>query len=357
MRKIVLWIAVIAAIIFVMVSITELENIAAAMSKGNWLFILLALGLQIICLINNSLTYRSLYRLVGLEESWHQLLLLSTASTFVNMIAPSGGLVGVAVFVDAARQRNMSTARVMVVGILYAIYEYVSLLCMVALGFVALIRRHNITNGEIVAAFILLAITLVLSLILYIGYRSQKQLGELMFKVANLVNRWMYRFLHRDLIPAEKAHNLSKEIGEGVAALRGTTHKLHWPLIFSLINKLLLTGVLTSIFLSLKVPFSLGTVVAGYSIAQLFFYVTPTPAGVGFVEGLFPLTLKALNVPLTMAVLITLIYRGITLWFSFGVGFYSFRRLHQTYLTKEPQENDRSESRTASDPTHPDGRQ
>ncbi len=350
MRKIILWIAVIAAIIFIVVSITELERIAAAMSRGNWLFILLALALQITCLINNSLTYRSLYRLVGLDESWRQLWLLSTASTFVNMIAPSGGLVGVAVFMDAAKQRNQPTARVMVAGILFAIYEYISLLCVVVLGFVALIRRHNITHSEIAAAFILLLITLVLSAILYIGYRSQKQLGDLMFKMASLANRLTGRFIHRELIQAEKAHSLAKEIGEGIAALRGTTRELYWPLIFALNNKLLLIGVLTSIFLSLKVPFSLGTVVAGYGIAQLFFYVTPSPAGIGFVEGLFPLTLNALNVPFSMAVLITLIYRGITLWFSFGVGFYSFRRLQHTSL-KDISTNDRSE---AGNPTNTD---
>ncbi|MBP9041725.1 MAG: flippase-like domain-containing protein, partial [Anaerolineaceae bacterium] len=101
---------------------------------------------------------------------------------------------------------------------------------------------------------------------------------------------------------------------------------------------------------SLKVPFSLGTVVAGYGIAQLFFYVTPSPAGIGFVEGLFPLTLNALNVPFSMAVLITLIYRGITLWFSFGVGFYSFRRLHRTSV-ENITANDRSET---GNPTNPD---
>ncbi len=350
MRKIVLWIAVIAAILFIVVSITELERIAAAMSRGNWLFILLAFGLQVVCLINNSLTYQSLYRLVGLNETWRRLWLLSTASTFINMIAPSGGLVGVAVFMDAAKQRNQPTARVMVVGILYAIYEYISLLCVVALGFVALIRRHNITNGEIVSAFILLLLTLVLSLILYIGYRSQKQLGDLMYKMASLANRLTVRLIHRDLIQAEKAHSLAKDIGEGIAALRGTSRELYWPLIFALNNKLLLIGVLTSIFLSLKVPFSLGTVVAGYGIAQLFFYVTPSPAGIGFVEGLFPLTLNALNVPFSMAVLITLIYRGITLWFSFGVGFYSFRRLHRTSV-ENITANDRSET---GNPTNPD---
>lgn len=336
MRKIVFWIAVIAAVIFIIVSITELESILNAMRKGNWLFLLLALALQCVCLINNTYTYRSLYRLVGLDETLHNLFLLSTASTFVNMIAPSGGLVGVAVFMDAAKKRKLSSARVMVVGILYAIYEYISLLCVVALGFITLLRRHNISTGEIIAAAWLFLITIVLSLVLYIGNRSSKQLGELMFTLARWINRLLHRFYHRDVIQAEEAHRLAEEISEGVAALQETKHILHWPLLFSLINKMLLIGVLAAIFLSLNVPFSLGTVVAGFGIAQLFFYVTPTPAGVGFVEGIFPLTLKALNVPFSMAVLITLIYRGITLWFSFGIGFATFRRLQRTDRKPEP---------------------
>lgn len=335
MRKLVVWIAAIAAVVFVIVSITELENILSAMRKGNWLFLLLAFLLQIICLINNTYTYRSLYHLVGLEESLRNLFMMSTASTFVNMVAPSGGLVGVTVFIDTARRRNLSTARVMVVGILYGIYEYISLLCVVVLGFVALIRRHNLAAGEIVAAVWLLLLTVLLVMILYIGYHSAKRLGELMSRVANWINRLLYRFFHRNVINPEDAHNLAIEIGEGVAALRETKHILHWPLFFAMCNKVLLIGLLTSILLSLRVPFSLGTVVAGYGLAQLFFYVTPTPAGIGFVEGIFPVILNALLIPFPTAVLVTLIYRGITVWLSFGLGFVTFRRLQKTELKPE----------------------
>lgn len=329
LRKVLVWIAAAFAVVFVIVSITEIENIIAAMRKGNWLFVLLALLLQVICLLNNAYTYRTLYRLVGLEATWRNLFLLSTASTFINLIAPSGGIGGMAVFIDSAKQRNISSAKVIVIGILYAIYEYISLLCVVALGFVALIRRHDLTTSEIIAAFVLLVITIVFTLILYIGYRSTAQLGNLMFSLSTWINRLVYRFFHRDVINAENAHTLAAEIGEGVNALRGKNRHLLKPLLFALSNKALLIGVLTAIFLSLRVPFSLGTIVAGYGMAQLFFYVTPTPAGVGFVEGIFPLTLKALNVPFSKALLITLIYRGITLWFAFGVGFFSFRKLQR----------------------------
>ena len=340
MRKIVMWIAILMAVIFVIVSITEIENILAAMRKGNWLFLLLAIALEVICLVNNSFTYRTLYRLVGLNETLKQLFLLSTASTFVNLIAPSGGLVGVTVFMDSAKKKNLSPARVMVVGILYGIYEYVSLLFIVALGFVALIRRHNLSTGEIIAAVWLLAITIILSLILYIGYRSTKRLGDLMFRFATWINRVLFRLFHRDLIKAEGAHTLAAEIAEGVAALQTSKNKLIFPLIFAMLNKFLLIGVLTSIFISLRVPFSLGTIVVGYGLAQLFFYVTPTPAGVGFVEGVFPVVLNALLIPFPTAVLITLIYRGITLWFQFGIGFFAFRKLQRTNaaMTSTPTE-------------------
>jgi glycosyltransferase 2 family protein len=49
--------------------------------------------------------------------------------------------------------------------------------------------------------------------------------------------------------------------------------------------------VLVCAFLSFKVQFSTGTIVAGFSMAYLFLIVSPTPSGIGIVEGLMPLAL------------------------------------------------------------------
>ena len=335
-RKAFVWIVVIMAVAFVIVSITEIEDILTAVRSGNIAFLLLAVALELVCLLNNAMNYRTLYHLVGLEESLRQIFLISTSSTFINMIAPSGGFGGMVVFMDSAKQRNYSPAKVVVVVILYMIYEYVSLLGVVALGFVALIQRQNLTTGQIIAAGVLMLFIILFSLLLYLGSHSSKQFGELLFKGANWINRLMYRFFHRDLIQAEQAHKLAADIEEGVMALRGKKSGLLAPLLYALCNKALLIGVLTSVFLSLQVPFSTGTIVAGYSIAQLIFYITPSPAGIGFVGGIFPITLNALLVPFAKAVLITLIYRGITLWFSFAIGFFSFQKLQRENANASP---------------------
>lgn len=340
-RKALVWIALAMAVAFIAISISELENIGHALQRGNWLFLILALGLEILVLANNAETYRSLFLLVGIKESWRHLFFLSTAFTFVNLIAPSGGVGGVAVFMDSAKQRGQSPARAMVVGILYAIYEYISLLFIVFLGFVILFRRNVIADGmsggEITAALLLLGATFGFGMILYVGYKSAERLGNLLSRIARLVNRLLFRFTHKEVWSPENARTLAMEIGEGVSTIRESKGRLIRPLVFAMANKLILIALLTSVFMALNVPFSTGTVVAGYGFCQLFFYVSPTPAGVGVVETLFPVILKMLSVPLSSGLLITLIYRGLTVWLSFGIGFWSFRKLQSEY-TKPKQE-------------------
>jgi uncharacterized protein (TIRG00374 family) len=105
------------------------------------------------------------------------------------------------------------------------------------------------------------------------------------------------------------------------------SHTLVIPFLYALLSKALLMGVLLAVFLAFQVPFSPGTIIAGFAIAYLFLIVSPTPAGVGIIEGVMPLTLSSLHVPWSQAVVITLAYRGITFWIPLGLGALAFRML------------------------------
>ncbi|MCX6055432.1 MAG: lysylphosphatidylglycerol synthase transmembrane domain-containing protein [Chloroflexi bacterium] len=327
MRRIILLIVILLAICYIVVSFTQIQSILDTLSKGNLPFLLIAILFECLCLFNNSVTYASLYRLVGLKEERWQLFLMSTAMTFVNMVTPTAGVGGMAVFLDSARQRKLSTAKVLVVGILYALYEYTTLFFMVLLAFVVLLRRNDLNGGELTAAGILLLIMLIEGAVLYLGYRSSAHLGKILFTLAKWINHLMYRFFHRDLVAPENAFKFSGEIADGVKALQINPKKLVWPFLFSLNNKAILLCVLAFTFLALDTPYSIGTIVGGFSIGQLFYYVSPTPGGVGVVEGVYPIVLSSLRVPLSKALLITLSYRAVTLWFPLLIGFFSFRIL------------------------------
>ena len=81
--------------------------------------------------------------------------------------------------------------------------------------------------------------------------------------------------------------------------------------------------------MAFQVPFSAGTIIGGFAIAYLFLIVSPTPAGVGIIEGVMPLALSSLRVPWSEAVVVTLAYRGITFWLPLAVGAIAFRALQR----------------------------
>lgn len=320
MKKVLQVIIAILAVVYVVVSFTQIEQIATALQKGNWPFLVLAFLVEGGVLVNTAYTYRAVYRLMGAEESVRQLFKIGTASTFVNIIAPSGGLGGMAYFIASSNREKISSARIMVIGILFVIYEYVSLLFVVVLGFIALIRRNDLNPGEVTAAVLLLLSAVAFTGLLFLANKSAERLGGMLAGVFKGINRLLHRLFHRDLLDPEKARGFALEIGEGISAMHSNRKNLLMPLVLSLVNKGLLITVLMFIFLALDVRFSMGSLVGGYSIGQLFYYVSPTPGGVGVVESIFPVALNLLRVPFTKAVLVTLMYRGVTFWFPFLVG-------------------------------------
>ena len=217
MRKIIIALIALLSIAFVYFSLTELQNIVSVLRESKFAFLLLAILVEIICLFNTAATFDAIYNLVGLTEKYSRMFLMTTAANFVSMVAPSGGFGGIAILVDEARQRNISAGRVMVVGALYLIYEYASLLLILVLGFIILIQRGSLNTGELIAAGLLLTLALTLGAILFLAYRSPEQLGKLLAKLSVLANRMLRPFLQRDVLKIENAYHFSNEIAEGVS--------------------------------------------------------------------------------------------------------------------------------------------
>jgi uncharacterized protein (TIRG00374 family) len=327
MRKFIVALVLLLAVVFIFLRLSELQNIAETLQKSNWVFLSIALLFECLWLYNLTTTFGALYHLVELKEGRLQLFLMTTAANFVNVITTTAGIGGMAVFLDSAKRRNLSTGGVMVVGALYVLYDYAALLCLLALGFIILIRRNSLQTSELVASAILLVLVFNMAALLYLGYKSAEQLGKVLAWLSRLVNRLVRPFIHRDFLKEENAHLFAREVAEGILLIRGKRKELVWPFLFSLNNKALLVCVMVFTFLTVGTPFTVGSVVGGVSIASLFLIVSPTPSGVGIVEGILPFALNMFRVPWGDAVLITLIYRVVTFWFPLLVGVVTFRFL------------------------------
>jgi uncharacterized protein (TIRG00374 family) len=199
---------------------------------------------------------------------------------------------------------------------------------------IVLIRHNDLGAGEIIAALLLLAIASVLTFLLYLGYRSAEALGNTLAKMARFINRIVKPIIHREYLSEARAHYFASELSEGLHNLREKPRALIQPFLLSLASKVLLMAILICSFLSFAVPFTVGIIVGGFAIAYLFLIVSPTPSGIGIVEGIMAFALVSLHVNISHAVIITLAYRAVTFWLPLAVGAIAFRYLQVKTVKK-----------------------
>lgn len=336
MPKFLILLILFLGVVLVISSFAELEQTVETLKKGNFWYILLAFLIQIGWFFLVGITYRSLYRLLGMRESILNLTQVAAAATFVNVVMPTAGVGGIAIFVNAARKDGHSTGKVTLAAALFVLFDYAAFLAVLALGWIVLIRRNDLNAGEITASLILLVIALILAFTLYLGFRSAEAMGAFLARLARLVNAVLRPVIRRDYLREERAYEFAREMADGLASLPNRPRGLLKPLFLAFLGKGLLICVLLCAFLAFQVAFSAGTIIGGFAMGYLFMIVSPTPSGIGIVEGALPLALRSLRVAWSQAVVITIVYRAMTFWVPLGVGALAFRSLRLEKTEREP---------------------
>ncbi|OGO11286.1 MAG: hypothetical protein A2Y53_03400 [Chloroflexi bacterium RBG_16_47_49] len=329
MRNFIIALALFLGFIFVVAKLSELQSIAETLQRGMWWFIGLALIVESLWVLNCGASFRAIYHAMGIEEQFQTLSLIVLAANFANVVAPSGGVSGLAIFMSEARRRNYSTARVAVAGVLFLLFDYLGLISILLVGLVILIRRNDLTLVVIIASAALIGLAMLFAFLLNLGMQSAMALGNALATIARFVNRIVRPFIHREYLSELRAHEFAHDAAEGLINMRSQPKSMLMPLFLAFTNKVSLLIILTLVFLAFKIPISIGTIIACFSIGSLFVIISPTPAGIGVVEGALTLALTSMYISLEDAAVITLSYRGITFWIPLLCGMISLRVLER----------------------------
>ncbi len=327
MPKLLVIIIALLAIALVLFSFSELEEITQTLQGAHPWFLALAAAVLAVWFFVLGWIFQSIYGALGLKESRRRMTLLAQASMFLNIVTPSAGVGGLAVFLADARTRGHAPGKVTVAGALYLLLDEAAFLCVLAVGIGVLFRRGHLGGGEVGASLILLAVACVLASILYLAYRSPVALGSALAAVARFLNRLVHPFVRREWLSEARAHEFADEVSSGLGSLPKKPLSLLPPFLLSLANKVLLMAILIISFLAFDLTFTAGTIVGGFSMAYLFLIVSPTPSGIGVVEGIMPIALHTLGIDIAQAVIVTLTYRGFTFWLPLAVGAVALRFL------------------------------
>lgn len=328
MRRLIIAVIIMIGIMFILTRLAEIEDIVHTLKRGDWRFLGLAALVEMIWIVNIGTSFKVIYRILGVEEKLGRLILLATAANFINIVAPSAGIGGVAVFISEARSREYSAGRVTVASTLFVLFDYIGFLFILALGFVVLIRRDRVTTPEITASIIIVVIALAIVTMLILGARSEQLLGAILSRIAMTINKIVKPFRSKhssEYLSPQRAHTFAHEIAEGVKEIKRSSKDLIFPVLLAINSKVLMILLLFFVFLAFSVPVSIGTLIAGFCVSFLFMIVSPTPSGIGFVEGFLTLALSSFYIPLGTAAVLTLAYRGFTFWLPLLIGMVTIR--------------------------------
>jgi glycosyltransferase 2 family protein len=329
MRKFLVALVLFIGVLFIMARFSEVQAIVETLQRGDWRFLILALGMVGLWLLAIASSYCAVYSALDLNETLKRMLPMASASLFLNIVAPSAGMSGMAIFIAEARRMKYSTGRAAVAGAVVLLLDYTAFLSVLALGLVVLFRRNTLDAGEIIPSAIMLTISMVVATLIYLGMRSEKSLGKALAWMARGVNRILEPFLKRKYLSEQRAYEFAAGAAEGIHILLETPKTMILPVGLALVKQALLITILWCSLRAFQVSFSPGTLIAGFSIGYLFLIVSPTPAGLGFVEGALSLALSSMYIPFSEAAIVTLAYRGFTFWIPLFAGMISFRALER----------------------------
>ena len=318
MRNFIIAVGLLLGVVFIASHFAEVERIAVILQRGDWRFILLAGLLLLVWLVNMAGSYKTIFSILNLDESFYRLLILTTAANFINVVAPSGGIGGMAIFIAEARRKGKTGARAMVAGALFVIFDYLGFFLFLGLGLIVLFRRNILTGAEITASVILFLMWAGMSVLVYLGFKSEKALSNTLAWLARTGNRLLKPFRQHEKFSAARARSIAHDAVGGLNELRNRPLELIYPFLLAMLIFLFL-------FKAYQVPASIGTLVAGTALAYLFEIVSPTPYGIGIVEGILTLAFRSMYIPLSEALVITMAYRGVTFWLPLFLGAIAFR--------------------------------
>lgn len=320
MRKYLYGLLILLTIYYVSTHFEELKQVLEVFGEGDGLWLWAAIGVQFVWMVNIAAAFQACYAVMEVKVRLVRLVILTSAAIFVNVVVPTYGVGTVAVLVTDGYRRGRPGGKVWTAVFLYTLFDYLGFMVVLLPAMIILEQLGAMNIVFITAGIFAAAVALVLIAMALLGIWSEMKLVGAVSTVVSLLNKFLNRFLRRELINPQRAKTFAREISEGMVLIRRSPKDLLAPAALALSRKALMIVILYMVSRAFHYPLPLGTLIATFGISYLFSVASLTPSGVGIVEGAMVVTLVALNVPLPTAVAIALGYRGITLWLRLAYG-------------------------------------
>lgn len=282
----------------------ELIMVRNILWQGKWGYSILALALQLIFYALQAAMYRRILS-SWMPIDFKKIYRITLASNSLNKLLPSGGISGLGLFISEAKERGIDTSLSLVANALFYSLDYLAFLLIVWWGLYFYGSAIGLGQNArwVISAFTLL-ITLII-ILLIIAIQSEYGLKQCLSFLNNRIP-----WLTSKLLTLNKALQLLKKRQQNF------TKNLLITFIYASLMQLVDITILYLCFQIVKYPVRIGTVTAGFGLSSITAMISMVPQGIGIYETAMTWIFNHMGVNFSIAVTVTILYRGITFWFA-----------------------------------------
>lgn len=326
-RRWIFWLLVVVFLVLVFTRLTEIENLAQTLASGQWEWVLIAAGLQVVYYLVVTTGFQAAFWTVDVKSRVGELMPVTFASIFINVAAPSANVSGMALWADDAARRGQSPARTAAGVLLHMIGDLATfcVVCFIGMGYLFL--QHNLQTYQVIASLVLLVMTGTATGILGIGLWKPDRINKILSWIQRTSDNLAARWRRQPFFWRGWAETNAAEFIDASNAIAHYPTRLLRMLGIMFVGHLVDLASLFVLFLAFDSAVNPGVLVAGYAMGILFWIVSPIPQGIGVVEGVMPIVFISLGVPSAVATAVSLGFRGLTFWLPLCIGFIVLRRV------------------------------
>ncbi len=294
---------------------------------------LVLLGYAVLIGIGNLATYSFIYQksiaLVSKKQQYPEFLNKTFAFLFINISTPLG-LTGASAYLTRYLVKKGLSNIQAVFGLLIANLSInVSFLFILGFTVFSLSNANHLEPYQTLAAELLLLMNVGLFLATFFIIVLPSFSGKAAHFIVNIINSLTRTLIRKELLAGKTSDDyiletitISKRFDRSFGKFAST---IPLSLTYHLIN----ISVLFLSFAAFGQTIDLWKVISLYGIIFLFAIVSPTPYGIGIVEGLAHTAAISLGIDSSVSLVAILTYRVATIWLPAIAGLINLRRSHR----------------------------
>ncbi len=266
--------------------------------------------------VNQSALHAAAQRASGADVRVRDLLPVSLAGNFLNLVAKSGGMAGLAVFVADGRRRGRARGAIVAAYMLVVVVGELAFAATLAVAIVVVSIDGHLTRGELVASAVFAVYLMARLTLVAAAARSRESVR----RIYAIPRRWIAQVRRREAPVDEDQNESADELFEAITMLRTVPRAVGPVFLHALLVEVIGVAMLWTVLHSLGQHLAWSVAFVAYAVSVLFTIVGILPGGVGFVEVSMGALLVSFGMTAGAAAATVVLYRVLELWLPLLVG-------------------------------------